>query len=75
MYGIIGGMGFIGGGAILKRDDKTMGTANAAALWNTGAVGISVAYSQYEIAIVLSLVSFIIFSVAAPMKGSSDSNS
>lgn len=58
MYGIIAGMGFIGGGAILKGKGSVTGTATAASLWNTGAIGIAVAYSRYEIALVLSCLSF-----------------
>ncbi|PLY09900.1 MAG: magnesium transporter MgtC [Arcobacter sp.] len=68
MYGIITGMGFIGGGAIFKSKEGTQGTATAAGLWITGAIGISVAYSRYEIAIVLSLVGFLIFNFAKPFK-------
>lgn len=60
MYGIITGMGFIGGGAIFKSEDGVKGTATAASLWNTGAIGISVAYGRYEIAVILSVVSFLI---------------
>ena len=37
--GIITGMGFIGGGAILRMKDSVKGTATAASLWATGAVG------------------------------------
>lgn len=59
MYGIITGMGFIGGGAILKSSGRVAGTATAASLWNTGAIGIAVAFHRYEIAIVLSLVNFL----------------
>lgn len=40
--GLITGMGFIGGGAILRRDDSVKGTATAASLWITGAIGVSV---------------------------------
>ena len=68
MYGIITGMGFIGGGAILKENRRVAGTATAAGIWNTGAIGISVAYSRYEVALVLSVVSFLIFQFAQPLK-------
>jgi putative Mg2+ transporter-C (MgtC) family protein len=34
--GVITGMGFIGGGAILKTGDTVRGTATAASLWATG---------------------------------------
>ena len=54
MYGIITGMGFIGGGAIMKNDSGVSGTASAAGIWLTGSIGLSVAYARYEIAIVLT---------------------
>ena len=68
MYGIITGMGFIGGGAILKDGASVRGTATAASLWNTGAIGISVAYSRYEIALVLSLINFLILQFSRSFK-------
>lgn len=58
MYGLMTGIGFIGGGAILKEKSRVSGTATAASIWNTGAIGMSVAYNRYEIALVLSLVNF-----------------
>lgn len=72
MYGIITGMGFIGGGAIFKNEAGVKGTATAAGLWNTGAIGISVAYSRYEIAIVLSFIGFLIFQFSAIFKTNTD---
>jgi uncharacterized membrane protein YhiD involved in acid resistance len=35
--GLIAGIGFIGGGAILKQGNSVHGTATAASLWATGA--------------------------------------
>jgi putative Mg2+ transporter-C (MgtC) family protein len=68
MYGLMTGIGFIGGGAILKEESKVLGTATAASIWNTGAIGMSVAYRRYEIAIVLSLVNFITLLVFSMVK-------
>ena len=68
MYGLITGMGFIGGGAILKNGGNVSGTATAASLWNTGAIGISVAYSRYEIALVLSIINFLILQFSRSFK-------
>lgn len=59
MYGIITGMGFIGGGAILKGNGSVAGTATAASLWMTGAIGIAVAFHRYEIALILALINFL----------------
>ena len=45
--------------AILKSEKHVKGTATAASLWNTGAIGAAVAFHRYEIACVLSFVSFL----------------
>ncbi|NND69770.1 MAG: MgtC/SapB family protein [Halioglobus sp.] len=68
MYGIITGMGFIGGGSIIKTDEGTSGTATAAGIWLTGAIGLAVAYQRYEIAVVLSLAGFCIFQLSGYLK-------
>ena len=58
VYGILTGIGLIGGGAGLKDGANVAGTATAAAIWNTGAIGLAVAYDRYEIALVLSLFNY-----------------
>ncbi|GAC35029.1 MgtC/SapB family protein [Paraglaciecola polaris] len=68
MYGIITGIGFIGGGAIFKQNDGASGTATAAGIWNTGAIGIAVAYQNYEIALILSILNFCIFQFSRQIK-------
>lgn len=70
MAGIITGIGFIGGGAILKAKDdyKVNGLATAASIWNTGAIGISVAWQQFEIAIIISLINYVILSIGSKAK-------
>ncbi len=60
VQGIITGMGFVGGGAILKDHGSAVrGTATAAALWGTGAVGLAVALGRLEIAVIISLTTFL----------------
>ncbi len=54
--GLITGMGFIGGGAILRLKDSVKGTATAASLWATGAIGVSVGLGSYDVAIVIALI-------------------
>ncbi|WP_299871440.1 MgtC/SapB family protein [uncultured Cocleimonas sp.] len=68
LYGLMTGIGFIGGGAILKDGASVQGTATAASIWNTGAVGAAVAFHRYEIAVVLAVISFMILSLAKPIK-------
>ncbi len=41
IQGIIGGLGFLGAGAIIQGDQKVGGMATAASLWMAGAVGLA----------------------------------
>ena len=66
--GIITGMGFIGGGAILRLKDSVKGTATAASLWTTGAMGTAVGLAAYDVAVVLSLVTLLTLWVLSPLK-------
>lgn len=59
LQGLITGIGFIGGGAILKNKGKISGIATAASIWNTGLIGIAVAMHRYEIALLMSVISFL----------------
>ncbi|KQT42081.1 transporter [Aureimonas sp. Leaf454] len=66
--GLITGMGFIGGGAILRLKDSVKGTATAASLWATGAIGTAVGLGAYDIAILLSLATIITLRALVPLK-------
>ena len=59
VQGLITGIGFIGGGAILKSEGSVRGTATAASIWNTGAIGAAVAFGRYEIALLLTVLNFV----------------
>lgn len=59
IQGLLTGMGFIGGGAILKNPRRVRGTATAASLWMTGAIGAAVAFRRWELAITASLLTFL----------------
>jgi putative Mg2+ transporter-C (MgtC) family protein len=66
--GLITGMGFIGGGAILRMKDSVRGTATAASLWITGAIGISVGLGSYDVAVLLSAATVITLWLLSPLK-------
>lgn len=70
--GIINGVGFIGGGAILVGKLGTRGTATAASIWATGAIGTAVGLGAYDTAIVLSIVTFATLRIMANFKAASD---
>jgi putative Mg2+ transporter-C (MgtC) family protein len=57
------GVGFIGGGAILKdaaHVEGVGGVTTAASVWTTGAIGASVAHGYYTLAVVLTIMSLFI---------------
>lgn len=68
MQAIITGMGFIGGGAILKSGRQITGLATASSLWATGAMGIAVAWQRFEIAVLLSVMTFATLQFVSPAK-------
>ena len=63
LQGLMTGIGFVGAGAIIKHSGSVSGLATAAAIWTTGAIGASVAYGFYALAIVLSVVNLLILAV------------
>jgi putative Mg2+ transporter-C (MgtC) family protein len=66
--GLMTGIGFIGGGAILKYEGSVYGTATAASIWGTGLIGAAVAYGHYEIALLVSLLSLGLLLYLRPLK-------
>ena len=68
LEGLMTGIGFVGGGAILKQGDRARGTATAASLWATGAIGAAVGYGQLEIAGILSLVTVLTLILMTPLR-------
>jgi putative Mg2+ transporter-C (MgtC) family protein len=68
IQGLTTGIGFIGGGAIMRGRGNVHGTATAASIWNTGVIGAAVAESHFEIAVVLSLLNLITLHLLVPLK-------
>ena len=73
--GIITGTGFIGGGAILKSGGHVQGTATAASLWATGAIGVASALQSYGVAIIVSVLTLVTLRLFAPLKREESQNS
>lgn len=68
LQGLITGIGFVGGGAILKEGASVKGTATAASIWNAGVIGASVALGHYEIALLLALLNLFTLRALLPVK-------
>jgi putative Mg2+ transporter-C (MgtC) family protein len=63
--GVLTGVGFIGGGAILKRGDLVTGVTTAATLWVMTAIGLCIGGGQLVIGCAGTIAAFV---VLAPFK-------
>jgi putative Mg2+ transporter-C (MgtC) family protein len=70
--GLITGIGFIGGGAILKQGTTVQGTATAASLWATGAIGVSVGLGSYDVAVTVAVFTFLTLKLLTLVKEETD---
>ena len=68
IQGLVTGIGFIGGGAILKANGNVQGTATAASIWNTGVVGAAVAQDRWVLAATLAALNLFALRVLLPLK-------
>ena len=75
IQGLLAGIGFIGGGAILKGNGSVHGTATAASIWNMGAMGAAVAQGRFDIGILLTALNLFTLWVLAPLKRKLDGES
>ncbi|SHJ96606.1 putative Mg2+ transporter-C (MgtC) family protein [Rubritalea squalenifaciens DSM 18772] len=66
--GVMTGLGFLGGGAILKNNESVKGTATAITLWGTGAIGVACAFNRFDLAILLSALMYVSLVLLAPLK-------
>ena len=75
LQGLITGIGFIGGGAILRDKGGVTGTATAASIWSIGIAGAAVGLGFYHIAVVLTLINILTFRYLTPFKQRLDKRS
>lgn len=68
LQGLITGIGFVGGGAILKEGATVRGTATAASIWNAGVIGAAVAMNHYGIAVTLAVLNVFTLRAFLPLK-------
>ncbi len=68
VQGLLSGIGFIGGGAILKTDNHVHGVATAAGIFATGVMGAAVAEDRWVMAALVSVGSFLALRFLTPLK-------
>lgn len=57
---IVVGIGFIGAGAIIKKENRVEGTTTAAGLWAVAAIGVTVGVGLFKEAIFVTLMVYLI---------------
>lgn len=68
LQGMITGIGFVGGGAIVRDGISVRGTSTAASIWAAGAIGAAVALNKMEVAIVLAIMDVFTMVALVPIK-------
>lgn len=68
LQGLLTGIGFVGAGAIVRSGTSVHGTATAASIWATAAVGAAVAMARFEIAIALAVLNLLTLKLLLPLK-------
>ena len=58
--GVIGGIGFLGAGAIIQSRGKVQGMTSASGIWATASIGVSAGLGLYLIALVTTFFAFIV---------------
>lgn len=61
------GVGFIGGGAILKGAAQVGGVTTAASVWTSGVIGASIAHGYYSVAAVLSVTTLAVVTITGKL--------
>jgi putative Mg2+ transporter-C (MgtC) family protein len=71
VQGIIAGVGFLGGGAILKSNDHEMvhGLTTAASIWLVASLGIACGVGQWIAALIALAFALVILIVGGPVEG------
>ena len=72
LQGLIAGIGFVGGGAIVKEGVTAHGTATAASVWCAGAIGSTVAVDHWVTAVILTVLNLVALRGLAPLKAKLD---
>jgi putative Mg2+ transporter-C (MgtC) family protein len=76
LQGIITGIGFLGGGVILKleKDQEIKGLTSAAAVWYVAALGIASGLGQLTLALLGAIVGFLILELLGRMEPNNQEN-
>lgn len=60
---VVTGIGFLGAGAIITRQGLVVGLTSASVVWVLAAIGAAIGFGEYEIGIIVSLVTVVVLTV------------
>lgn len=63
VQGIIAGIGFLGGGAIIQSKNNVTGVGTGAGIWICGAIGIACGYGLYWYAAIVTTIVFVVLGI------------
>jgi putative Mg2+ transporter-C (MgtC) family protein len=63
---IVTGIGFLGGGAILRSGHNVHGMTTAATIWVNAGVGMAVGARQYSVAAVATIITLVVLAILGP---------
>lgn len=70
IQGIIAGVGFLGGGAILKSEKEMVhGLTTAASIWLVASLGIACGAGQWVASLVACIIALLILTIGGPIEG------
>jgi putative Mg2+ transporter-C (MgtC) family protein len=61
--GIVGGVGFLGAGAIIQSRGRVQGMTSAASIWVTSTIGVSAGLGLYVLAMTITFIAFIVLTL------------
>lgn len=64
---VVQGVGFIGAGVIIQSSGAVHGLTTAATMWVVAGIGIAAGFGFYDIAIVTSVIVFILLAIFGPL--------
>ena len=65
---IVTGIGFLGGGAIMRNRDTVHGMTTAATIWVNAAIGVAAGTGQYALATVAAALTLVVLVVLPPIE-------
>jgi len=65
---VVTGIGFLGGGAILRSGTTVHGMTTAATIWVNAAIGVAAGAGEFGIAAMTTLLTIVVLAVLAPLE-------